>query len=55
MDVLVYLMPAALFLGILGLVAFIWALRSGPFEDIEGAAHRILIEDDPKNDRSPGA
>ena len=55
MGVLVYLIPAALFLGILGLAAFIWALRSGQFEDIEGAAHRILIEDDPKNDRPPDA
>ena len=47
-------MPAALFLGILGLAAFIWALRSGQFEDVEGAAHRILIDDVPKDDRPPG-
>lgn len=55
MGVLVYLMPAALFLGILGLAAFIWALRGGQFEDVEGAAHRILIDDVPKDDGSPGA
>jgi cbb3-type cytochrome oxidase maturation protein len=44
---LLYLMPAALLLGLLGLVAFLWALRSGQFEDLEGAAQRILIDDDP--------
>ena len=47
MDVLVYLIPAALFLGLLGLGAFIWALRRGQFEDLEGAANRILFDDDP--------
>jgi cbb3-type cytochrome oxidase maturation protein len=47
MTVLLYLMPAALFLGLLGLAAFLWALRSGQFEDLEGAAQRILIDDDP--------
>jgi cbb3-type cytochrome oxidase maturation protein len=47
MTVLLYLMPAALFLGLLGLVGFLWALRSGQFEDLEGAAHRILIDEEP--------
>lgn len=47
MTVLLYLMPAALFLGLLGLVGFLWALRSGQFEDLEGAAHRILVDEDP--------
>jgi cbb3-type cytochrome oxidase maturation protein len=47
MTVLLYLMPAALLLGLLGLAAFLWALRSGQFEDLEGAAQRILIDDDP--------
>lgn len=46
MDVLAYLLPAALFLGLLGLGAFIWSLRSGQFDDLDGAAHRILIDDD---------
>jgi cbb3-type cytochrome oxidase maturation protein len=45
MDVLVYLIPAALFLGGIGLWAFLWALRSGQFEDLDGAAHRILDDD----------
>ncbi len=46
MDGLLYLIPIALFLGGLGLVAFIWALRSNQFEDLDGAAERILDDDD---------
>ena len=45
MEVLVFLIPIALGLGGLGLAAFIWALRSGQFEDLDGAAMRILNED----------
>ena len=52
MSGLLYLIPVALFLGALGLVAFFWALRSGQFEDPEGAGHRILQDDDePPQDR----
>ena len=46
MTGLMVLIPIALFLGLLGLVAFLWALRSGQFEDLDGAAQRILIDDD---------
>jgi cbb3-type cytochrome oxidase maturation protein len=46
---LAWLVPAALLLGALGLLAFLWALRSGQFEDLEGAAYRAL-EDDPLDD-----
>ena len=46
MEVLVILIPIALLLGGLGLVAFIWSLKSGQFEDLDGAAMRILIDDD---------
>lgn len=42
---LVYLIPVALFLGGLALVAFLWALRSGQYDDMDGAAERILIDD----------
>lgn len=49
MDVLIYLMPIALALGILGLGAFFWALKSGQFDDPEGAANRILRDDEEKN------
>lgn len=46
MTALLYLIPAALLLGLLGLAAFLWALKSGQFEDMEGAGMRILIDDD---------
>ena len=46
MNVLVYLIPIALFLGALGLAAFLWSLKSGQYDDLEGAANRILIDDD---------
>ena len=42
----VHLIPVALFLGALGLSGFLWALRSGQYEDHDGAAERILIEPD---------
>jgi cbb3-type cytochrome oxidase maturation protein len=47
MDVLLWLIPAAVGLGLLGLLAFLWALKSGQFDDLDGAAHRILFDDDP--------
>jgi cbb3-type cytochrome oxidase maturation protein len=46
MTILLYLIPVALFLGGLGLAAFLWALRSGQYEDLDGAANRILFDDD---------
>lgn len=46
MNVLVYLVPMALGLGLAGLFAFLWSLRSGQYEDLEGAALRILEDDD---------
>jgi cbb3-type cytochrome oxidase maturation protein len=46
MTALAWLIPVALFLGLLGLAAFIWALRSGQFEDLEGAAYRALEDDE---------
>lgn len=53
MEVLVILIPIALVLGGLGLAAFIWSLRSGQFEDLDGAAMRILNDDDPPRPASP--
>ena len=49
MTALAWLIPAALFLGALGLLAFLWALRSGQFEDLEGAAYRALEDDQPED------
>ena len=51
MSVLLVLIPVALFLGGLGLAAFIWSVRTGQFDDLDGAARRILIdEDEPLDD-----
>ncbi|MEM6627469.1 MAG: cbb3-type cytochrome oxidase assembly protein CcoS [Pseudomonadota bacterium] len=46
MTILFMLIPIALCLGAIGLVAFLWAVRSGQFDDPDGAANRILIDDD---------
>ena len=46
MDALVFLIPAALGLGLLGLGAFLWSLKSGQYDDLDGAAERILFDDD---------
>jgi cbb3-type cytochrome oxidase maturation protein len=43
---LAILIPIALVMGLFGLVAFIWALQRGQFEDLDGAANRILIDDE---------
>jgi cbb3-type cytochrome oxidase maturation protein len=48
MTALAWLMPIALLLGLLGLGAFLWSLKSGQFEDLDGAAYRILDDDDPE-------
>lgn len=50
MNVLVYLVPMALLLGLTGLAAFLWSLRSGQYDDMEGAAIRILEDDDIERD-----
>lgn len=46
MNSLVLLIPAALFLGGCGLAAFYWAVKSGQFDDLDGASHRVLLDDD---------
>lgn len=48
MTVLIYLVPLALGLGLVGLLAFLWSLRSGQYDDLEGAAYRILNDEDLK-------
>ena len=45
MNVLAYLIPVALLLGLTGLVAFLWSLKSGQYDDLDGAAIRILPDD----------
>jgi cbb3-type cytochrome oxidase maturation protein len=46
MAVLVYLVPMALTLGLLGLGGFLWSLRSGQYDDLDGAAWRAILDDD---------
>tara|TARA_Y100000294_G_C8430098_1_gene286444 strand:+ start:527 stop:694 length:168 start_codon:yes stop_codon:yes gene_type:complete len=50
MSILLYLIPIALVLGLIGLGAFIWAIKSGQYDDLDGAARRILIDDDDDED-----
>lgn len=46
MSLLLVLIPIALSLGALGLAAFLWSLKSGQYDDLEGAAVRILLDED---------
>jgi cbb3-type cytochrome oxidase maturation protein len=46
MNVLVYLVPMALGLGLTGLFAFLWSLNHGQYDDMDGAALRVLRDDD---------
>ena len=43
-----YLVPIALALGLIGLLAFMWTLKSGQYDDLDGAAERILLDDEDK-------
>jgi cbb3-type cytochrome oxidase maturation protein len=51
MNGLLLLIPVALALGAAGLAAFLWALQAGQFDDLDGAAGRILFDDEPEQDR----
>ncbi|MFT3973228.1 MAG: cbb3-type cytochrome oxidase assembly protein CcoS [Amaricoccus sp.] len=56
MSVLVFLIPVALILGGLGLAGFLWTLRTGQYDDLQGQAARILsdrYDDRPAADRRP--
>ena len=56
MSIVAVLIPVALLLGLLGLGAFFWASSSGQFEDLDGAALRILIDDEtPPGDKDDRA
>ncbi len=47
MEVMVILVPLALGLGLVGLLGFLWSLRSGQYDDLEGAAWRAIADDEP--------
>lgn len=53
MEALIILIPAALFLGLGGLAIFLWTLRTGQYDDLDGAAHRILFDDE--NEKAGGS
>ncbi|WP_439595941.1 cbb3-type cytochrome oxidase assembly protein CcoS [Falsiroseomonas sp.] len=50
MNALILLVPLALLLGLLGLALFLWTLRARQYEDLDGAASRILFDDLPRKD-----
>lgn len=50
MNVLIILLPIALFLGTLGLIGFIWSMKTGQFDDLEGAGWRAIMNDDDQMD-----
>lgn len=52
MEVLVYLVPLAVALGGLGLAAFLWSLRNGQYDDLDGAAWRAIADDEPTDKSS---
>jgi cbb3-type cytochrome oxidase maturation protein len=48
MSILIYLIPIALLLGAMGLGAFLWSMKSGQYDDLDGAAWRVLDDGDDK-------
>ena len=46
MEVIYGLLPGMLLLGIVGVAVFFWAVRNGQYDDMDGAAHRVLMDDD---------
>lgn len=46
MDILIYLIPFSLILGGIGFAAFMWTVKSKQYDDLEGAANRILFDDE---------
>jgi len=46
MSTLVFLIPVSLALGLIGLATFLWSMRSGQYDDLDGAAARILLDDE---------
>jgi len=53
MEVMVILVPLALGLGLVGLSAFLWSLKTGQYDDLEGAAWRAIADDEPAPENEP--
>jgi cbb3-type cytochrome oxidase maturation protein len=51
MEVLIILVPLALGLGLVGLLGFLWSLRSGQYDDLDGAAWRAIADDEAAAER----
>lgn len=51
MEVLIILVPLALSLGFVGLLGFLWSLKSGQYDDLDGAAWRAIADDEPASDQ----
>ena len=51
MEVMVILVPLALGLGLVGLLGFLWSLKSGQYDDLEGAAWRAIADDEPAQEK----
>jgi cbb3-type cytochrome oxidase maturation protein len=51
MEVMVILVPLALGLGLVGLLAFLWSLKIGQYDDLEGAAWRAIADDEPEPEK----
>ncbi len=54
MEILYLLVPLAVLLAGVIVWAFLWSIRSGQFDDLEGPAHRILMDEDEPPRRNPG-
>jgi cbb3-type cytochrome oxidase maturation protein len=52
MEVLVYLVPLAIALGALGLAAFLWSLKNGQYDDLDGAAWRAIADEEEPTEKS---
>ncbi len=52
MDILLFMIPLALILGLVALFGFVWSLKTGQFEDLEGDGHRILMDDNEISDKT---
>lgn len=55
MTSLAWLIPVALVMGGFGLAAFLWSLKSGQYDDLEGAAWRAVLDDEPRRGSKPPA
>lgn len=54
MEVIYGLLPGMLLLGIIGVAVFFWAVRNGQYDDMDGAANRVLLDDDDNQTHEPG-